>query len=302
MILSEMANTLPHHDIATQRHTPKPQSSPQPQAPQTTADLQSQAGLPAASPERPDAAGSNPMAREVQLTPAPALLLHLPATELRTILFRPSEPGPQRRRASERDDDAPNTAEPEVEPDAEENTPTPDPDTPAKTPLPSTTGDADLYQQLLSALHTAGTTPLLDELKAQRRALLVTPIHGAVPGLRCNAYIDLLWPVHGGGRALRLRGEILWAQIPKADPNWQHTHLIKTLAPGGVRQLAPTQARHIAVCLGAQATPMTAWSLACVRIHDSTLLWRALEPQWSLRLALCSAALPVPTAGGTHAA
>ena len=42
----------------------------------------------------------------------------------------------------------------------------------------------------------------------------------------------------------------------------------------------------MAVCLGSQALSAGAGAQVCVRVRDTTRLWRALEPQWSLRVAV----------------
>jgi hypothetical protein len=185
--------------------------------------------------------------------------------------------------------------------------------------------EAPLYQHLVAALRAlnASSGPVfevLSELKRQRRVLLATP-QGLSFDLRCNAHVDVLIPAAGGlqGRAIRLKGELLWAQHHLAT-DWFMTHLVKSQTPAGVRQLSPmfdeedgvddnpTLAsqpvaaslspsaieRQIAVCLGAQATPMVAWSQACLRVHDGNRLWRALESQWSLRLAISATTLGLP--------
>jgi hypothetical protein len=307
--LQDMAKTGPRHDIATERHGPSANNS---KSPPSTREMQLQSN-PAVAPSssRPDAAGANPVVRQLNITPDAALLLHLQPTEFRTTLSK-LDPAKEARknREEKNEDDTSDDAKfsenedltPEFLSEIERETHAPQSSTPSPAPARSIfpasgVGDAQLYQNTLACLNAVGalagpTFDLLAELRSQRRVLIATP-HGLssahAHGLRCEAHVDLLWPVPGGGRALRLRGEILWAQA-QFDADWFITHLVKSQSAGGVRQLSPKasqeQARQIAVCLGAQALPMVAWSHACLRIHDGNRLWRALEPQWSLRLAV----------------
>ncbi len=296
--LHEMAQTVPRHDIATQRHGP---SANNPQSPSSTREVESNAHATAGnSSSRPDGAGANPLEHQVKITPEAALFLHTQNTEFRSTLSK-FDPTKEAKKKREEKDDGTNSPEDE-DLTPQKITPDEEPEKPA-TPhagnaqAPSTLGDAQLYQNTVAALKAVGalagpTFELLAELRCQRRVVIVTP-HGLRRtqghGLRCEAHVDLLWPVPGGGTAMRLRGEIVWAQA-KLEADWFITHLVKSQSAGGVRQLSPTanqaNSRQIAVCLGAQALPMVAWSHACVRVHEGTRLWQALEPQWSLRLAV----------------
>jgi hypothetical protein len=307
--LQDMAKMAPRHDIATQRHGPSannPKSSP------STREVQLQSSPAVAqSSSRPDAAGANPVVRQVKITADAALLLHLQPTEFRTTLSKLDPTKEARKKRDEKnEEDASSDADflededltPDLLPEINSQVSAPLSESASATPSKSAfstsmAGDAQLYQNTVACLNAVGalagpTFDLLAELRSQRRVVIATP-HGLssahAHGLRCEVHVDLLWPVPGGGRALRLRGEILWTQA-QFDADWFITHLVKSQSAGGVRQLSPKanqeQTRQIAVCLGAQALPMVAWSHACLRIHDGNRLWRALEPQWSLRLAV----------------
>jgi hypothetical protein len=331
--LQDMAQAVPRHDIAAERHgsategTGTLQGAPSPVA----ADAGPAADKPivSSSSSRPEAAGTDAVARgEAQLTQAPLSMLHLQNTEFRTRFSEPPVDDEDDARQGRRDaqhpedeDDTPagTTALPQdaaalvaaglLSPAAgraDEKAAGPT-DAPSPAPAGSSLGDPQLYQQIVSALHAVGAAPAspvseaLEELRRQRRVVLATP-SGLTAGLRCAAHVDVLWPVPGGGgRALRLSGELLWAQA-SAEADWMMAHLVKSQADGNVRQLAPiaadADARRIAVCLGAQAVPMVAWSQACLRVRDATRLWQALEPQWSLRLLVSTLPLSLLQNGG----
>ena len=302
--LQDMAQAVPRHDIAAGRHgNHLAEGGPAPAGAllnSATADADRPGAVAPTVAHAPDAAVA-----EAQLIQAPLALLHPQATEFRTHAPEPrddDEPRRERRSAGgdEEEADPQDRATPrQDEGDAAAEVVAvpvdiaPDERHPPAEVRPSLAGDAALYQQIVSALHALGTTTgpvseLLEELRRQRRVVLATPSR-LTAGLRCNAHVDVLWPVAGGGRALRLSGELLWAQVSHGS-DWLLAHLIKSQAPGNVRQLSPIGnepgARCIAVCLGAQATPMLAWSQACLRVRDGTRLWQALEMQWSLRLAI----------------
>ena len=316
--LQQMAQAAPHHDVAAERHgsanraAALPSSAPALDAYGTAAALSS----PAAHAEPM----ATPMLRDAQLTPAVASLLHTPATHLRTGPgAAPATEETQRRRA-ERDSQDDDAAEDEGRDTGPDTIPMGDDEAElelvpaeavaAESPL---SGDPLLYQQLVSALHglrlDEGPVSLaLEELRRQRRVVLATPA-GLRAGLRCPAHVDVLWPLPAGGRAVRLSGELLWSQVA-SDAVWLEAHLVKSQGRGNVRQLVPVaaqaEARRVAVCLGVQAMPMTAWSQACLRVRDSNRLWRALGPQWSLRLVVASQPLVLqgqhtPVNGAFHA-
>ena len=317
--LQDMAQAVPRHDIASERHGTLADNAGGPasaSSPQSQVDADLSGGLPGVSVARPDAAGVNPVARDVQVTLAPASLLHQQPAEFRSSLSPTSPTEEAKKQRGEHDEDGAAGQHPHPDQDPEETRPAALDDLLVKAEvtaasdatggLPGMAGDAELYQQIVAALHAVGATAgpvfdVLEELRRQRRVVVATP-NGLTSGLRCAAHVDVLWPVAGGGgRALRLAGELLWAQSG-FDTDWLMTHLVKAQAQGSVRQLSPVSAeqdaRRIAVCLGAQATPMVAWSQACLRVRDGTRLWRALEPQWSLRLAICT--LPLSLQAGGH--
>jgi len=307
--LQDMAQAVPRHDIAAGRHghlvaegSPAP-ASPSPTPLSTVADRPGAVAPTVA--HSPAAARADAVVAEAQLTQAPVALLHPQATEFRTHAPEPrddDEPRRERRAAGGNEDGADPQDGAAARDDQDDaaagveaapvDTATDEHHLPADA-RPGLAGDAALYQQIVSALHAVGTTSgpvaeLLEELRRQRRVVLATP-SSLTAGLRCNAHVDVLWPVAGGGRALRLSGELLWAQAGH-ESDWLMAHLVKSQAQGHVRQLSPVGndagARCIAVCLGAQATPMLAWSQACLRVRDATRLWQALEMQWSLRLVI----------------
>lgn len=162
-------------------------------------------------------------------------------------------------------------------------------------------GDPELFQRLLAALRAAergceALGAILAELRRQRCVLLVTPV-GLPAGERAAAHVDVLWPRGTGGRALRFAGELHWPAAPA--PAWWTSHVVKTQSEGHVRRLAPVVAgtsgsSQVHVLLGAQARPPEPGPGVCLRVRESTRFWRALEPQWSLRIALHSRPLPDP--------
>lgn len=288
--LQQMAQVTAHVDIAAKRHG-KP-SDPSP--PQT--------GMTAA-PE-PHA---TPSLKDVQLTPAVASMLHVPGTRLRADAAPPSpswvdqDQGEQGTSQEDEPQEAAGKEEGDVGPPRQVLS------TPGITI--GADGDLQLYRQIICALHdqrgeSDAVECALEELKRQRRVVLATP-SGPVAGLRCPAHVDVLWPRRGGGSAVRLAGELLWSQAT-AQASWLEGHLVKSQGPGSGRQLVPVAGqidpRRIAVSLGAQAVPMTAWSQVCLRVRDGSRLWRALEPQWSLRVIIGRHALalraPSPSAQG----
>ena len=226
-----------------------------------------------------------PLQPELQATVAVASLLHLPA----------GTPGAAR--ATGVEDPARHAVD--LDPDEEEPPAGTAPDDeealdeapPSPRMAATSAGDAELYARLVAALRAAeregdGLSLVLGELRRQRCALLVTPV-SAFSGAECAAHVDLLWPRGAGGRALRLAGALRWPARPAAA--WWTTHVVKSQADGHVRRLMPlpgSGAAEVAVVLGAQATPPRAASAVCLRVRESTRLWRAMEPQWSLRIAI----------------
>lgn len=162
-------------------------------------------------------------------------------------------------------------------------------------------GDPELYQRLLAGLRAAerdceALGAILAELRRQRCVLLVTPV-GLPAGERAAAHVDVLWPRATGGRALRFAGELHWPAAPA--PAWWTSHVVKTQSEGHVRRLAPvvtgtSNLSPVQVLLGAQARPPEPVHGVCLRVRESTRFWRALEPQWSLRIALHSRPLSDP--------
>ncbi len=94
----------------------------------------------------------------------------------------------------------------------------------------------------------------------------------------------------------RLGGELWWAHVPVPD-TWWCAHLVKkSRSADHQHHLAPRPgddlARDVAVCLGGQALAgrgRGAGVRAGARHHAP--LARALEPQWSLRVAVGTAAV-----------
>jgi len=279
--LQQMAQVTAHVDIAADRHGSTTESLAAPES-----------GTPAAGPSSHAEPLAMPMARDVQLTPAVASLLHVPAARLSAKAPAHEAERDRGERGASHQDDAQEVPEEEDRDAAAAPTPAP-PAPPAPASTVARDGDLQLYQQLMCALHERrgegdAVERALEELSRQRRVVLATPA-GPVAGWRCPAHVDVLWPRRGGGRVVRLTGELLWSQRT-ADVPWLEAHLVKSQGPGSVRELVPVagqeDARHIAVCLGAQAVPMTAWSQACLRVRDGNRLWKALEPQWSLRVVI----------------
>jgi len=273
--LQQMAQVTAHVDIAAERHG-DPANRSTPEAKHTAQNAEPLA---------------TPSTKDVQLTPAVASLLHVPAARLQADAPPPHPQGTDGDRSeqgSSHEDDLPAAPDDEA---AEARAPhhlSPRPAAPV-----GTHDDAQLYQQIVCALHGRrneddAVERALEELSRQRRVVLATPA-GPVAGLRCLAHVDVLWPQRGRGRAVRLAGELLWSQAT-TEAAWLEGHLVKSQGPGSVRQLVPVAAqvdvRRIAVCLGAQAVPMTAWSQACLRVRDGNRLWQALAPQWSLRVII----------------
>ena len=318
--LQQMAQAAPHHDVAAERHGSANRAAASvASAPASGFDsLGTAAALSSPAPHAEPMA--TPTLRDAQLTPAVATLLHTPATQLRTDPGASPATEERRHRRAERDvqdedteDDEDRDTGPDTIPmgdDEAELELVPAEAVAAQSPL---AGDPLLYQQIVSALHglRLGEGPVtlaLEELRRQRRVVLATPA-GLRAGLRCPAHVDVLWPLPAGGRAVRLAGELLWSQVA-SDAVWLEAHLVKSQGRGNVRQLVPVasqaEARRVAVCLGVQAVPMTAWSQACLRVRDSNRLWSALGPQWSLRLVVASQPLVLqgqhtPVNGAFHA-
>lgn len=290
--LEQMAQAASPHDIAAERHGRL-------DAPGPPASVHTDANAAAPAPSSRAEPLATPLAREVVATTAVASLLHVPAARQRDATApAPSTPRDRRDGDGPADDTAHdgNLEPPQAQDGASLESDNVTIVTAAtQAPADRSTGAATLYESIVAALRAArdagGPVAIaLDELKRQRRVVLATPV-SLTPGLRCLAHVDVLVPTAGSGRAVRLSGELLWSQVT-SDTVWWQAHLVKSQGHGNVRQLVPvaTQAdtRRIAVCLGAHAIPMTAWSHACLRVRDGTRLWRALEPQWSLRLILSS--------------
>lgn len=262
-LLQQMARAATHLDVAAQRHG-------------AVGDGGERVSTPATS----DATASTAPLADAMALPVVAPQLHVPPSRLPS---EPVPPPPGRPRGGGHDPDPPPGEAPPA--------PTP-PRTEAREPSPvgadPETEALRRFRAVVDALGVQAThpavRPVLDELRRQRRVLVATPV-SPTDGLRQAASVHVLCPRPGGGRAWRLAGELLWA-APPADGRWWDVHLVKAQS-GSVRRLEPlSDARRVAVCLGAQAVPMTAWADACLRVRDGTRLWQALEPQWSLRLLL----------------
>jgi hypothetical protein len=304
LALQEMAQAAPHRDIAAERHGATADRS---MALPSSPALASNASMPApvASQAEPLA---TPLARNVQVTTAAASLLHAPAARLRTGPS-PLPPEEAAKRQAGHGSSGDEGGEPEGGDGDAGHSPAskaaalPGADAAgAEEPAGMASGDPLLYQQIVSALHAAGKGEgpvrlALEELRRRRRVVLATPA-GLNTGLRCPAHVDVLWPSPDGGRAVRFAGELLWSQV-KSDTTWLEAHLVKSQGAGSVRRLVSVaeqvNSRRVAVCLGAQAMPMTSWSQACLRVREGNRLWRALGPQWSLRLVIAS--LPLALQG-----
>lgn len=233
---------------------------------------------------------------ELQATVAVASLLHIPTG---TGSPRPAGVEDPTRAGGGFDHDEGDTEE--SDPADQEEDPLADEQAPAPRRASSGTGDPERYQRLLAGLRAAergceALGAILAELRRQRCVLLVTPI-GLPAGERSAAHVDVLWPQGTGGRALRFAGELHWPAAPA--PAWWTSHVVKTQSEGHVRRLAPVVAgrsgpSEVQVLLGAQARPTEPVQGVCLRVRESTRFWRALEPQWSLRIALHSRPLPDP--------
>lgn len=234
----------------------------------------------------PADAGVAPLPTDLPATVAVASMLHVAVPQFRSRAEAPpvaDERGRHAVAADEEEDEAPDEADTWAGDDAE----------PVALPLPATSGDAALYARLVAGLRQLGPVSpvaeeLLGELRRQRRVVLVTP-STLLPGPKCPAHVDVLWPMATGGRALRLGGELWWARVPVPE-TWWSAHLVKSRSADHAHHLAPRPgddlARDVAVCLGTQALAAGAGAQVCLRVRDTTRLWRALEPQWSLRVAV----------------
>jgi len=275
--------TSPAPTLALMAQATSRQDNPAPATSDTNAPSRHEAAVEAGTPAD---AGAAPLPTDLPATVAVASLLHVTKPEFRSNP-EPSHAVDERGRhafTAEADED--DTADADDEPPAEE------PD--ARTePLPLASGDAALYARLVAGLrHLGDVSPVaeevLGELRRQRRVVLVTP-STLLPGPKCPAHVDVLWPLPSGGRALRLAGELWWARVPVPD-TWWSAHLVKSRSSDLQHHLAPRpgddQARDVAVCLGTQALAAGAGAQVCLRVRDTTRLWRALEPQWSLRVAV----------------
>ncbi|MEY4561545.1 MAG: hypothetical protein RLZZ618_822 [Pseudomonadota bacterium] len=328
--LQHMAEAAPRHDIATERHRGAERDA----SPAAALAKEKNASAPAPSVRAEPLA--TPLAREAMLTTAVASLLHTPSARLRTNdhAHDPLDDALRRQRqqsGGDTDDAADEQAH--AQPDDADDAMTPDlPTAPAiaasgaaesglevapeaQASTAALTSDPLLYQQIVAALHARHAERpevqvALDELKRQRRVVIATPVSVSSGSLRCAAHVDVLCPTLGGGRAWRFVGELLWSQAA-GGAAWFETHLVKSQAQGHVRQLVPVDAQHdareVAISLGAQAMPMTAWSQACLRVRDGNRLWASLDAQWSLRLVVARAPLVLsvqqaPGAGVFHAA
>lgn len=263
--------------------TPRP-DGPAPATLEANAAPRHEAAVEAGSPAD---AGAAPLPTDLPATVAVASLLHVAVPEFRTRTD--ASPAVERGRLAldaDADEDGGGEAHGDDEPSAEASDP-------VVTPLPATSGDATLYARIVARLQQlAGESPVADEvlgeLRRQRRVVLVTP-STLLPGPKTPAHVDVLWPMPTGGRALRLGGELWWARVPVPE-TWWCAHLVKSRSADHQHHLAPRPgdeaARDVAVCLGSQALSAGAGAQVCVRVRDTTRLWRALEPQWSLRVAV----------------
>lgn len=264
--------------------TPR-QDGPAPSAVEANAAPRHEAAIEAGTPAE---AGAAPLPSDLPATVAVASLLHVTAPAFRARTD--ASPGADERGhlalGADADEDDGDAA-----PDGEE--PSAEAPEPVTSPLPAASGDPVLYARIVERLQalageSAVAGEVLGELRRQRRVVLVTP-STLLPGPKCPAHVDVLWPLPTGGRALRLAGELWWARVPVAD-TWWCAHLVRSRSADHQHHLAPRPgddlARDVAVCLGSQALAAGAGAQVCVRVRDTTRLWRALEPQWSLRVAV----------------
>lgn len=165
-----------------------------------------------------------------------------------------------------------------------------------------------LYEGVVAALReTQPRDPsvlhVLAELRRLRRVMIATPLPGGET-FDGPAAIDVLMPSpDGGGCAVRLMGQLSWAEPPAdGEDRWTLATVVKTQAHGQLRHLScigpEGTTRRVAVRLGL-FTPLPAHAAqACLRVRDVTRLWLALGAQWSFRLLLAAQplalALPSP--------
>ena len=260
--------------------TPR-QDGPVPPTAEANAAPRHEAAVDAGTPAD---AGVAPLPSDLPATVAVASLLHVTPPAFRARTDASPAVDERGRLAFDAEDggDTPDDGEPSAEPHE-----------PVAPPLPIASGDPALYAHIVARLRDlAGESEVagevLGELRRQRRVVLVTP-STLLPGPKCPAHVDVLWPLPAGGRAMRLGGELWWARVPVPD-TWWCAHLVKSRSADHQHHLAPRPgddlARDVAVCLGSQALAAGAGAQVCVRVRDTTRLWRALEPQWSLRVAV----------------
>jgi hypothetical protein len=129
---------------------------------------------------------------------------------------------------------------------------------------------------------------VLNELRRLRRVVLVTPVQRARVGL-VDAHVDVLCPTRHGGSVLRMAGTIEWTVDP-AVAGWMLLHVFKAQTSGGAMRFHPVSStphttRLLVAAMG-QPFAESGQAHARVRLSDGTRLRRALQSQWSLRMAL----------------